>query len=192
MFKELRTLISSRPLTLTVVVLSGDRIRVCVIPQSLEGDHKKNDKVGHHKEVAKIPDVAIEALTTPLCLEGTAEELDAEMAEKLTKFSGAHGVLRGALDHAQEQIAHAVQEIEDRNKLKSKAKQVAPAGKDDKARNNKGANGQESTGNATPETPQSDTLPLEWLAPTSSSGTNKAAPETNTNPELITVREEAQ
>jgi PRTRC genetic system protein E len=189
MFKELRTLINARPLTLTVVALSGDRIRVCVIPQSLEGDKKLNDKSGHHKEVAKIPDAAIEALITPLCLEGTAEELDAEMAEKLTKFSEAHGVLRGALDHAQEQIAQAVQAIEDRNKTKSKAKQGPAAAKDSKATHDKVTNGKESDGK---ETRQSDTLPLEWIAPPSSTVTDNVASENSTQQETISEQEEPQ
>jgi PRTRC genetic system protein E len=182
MFRELRTLINSRPLTLTVVALSGDRIRVCVIPQSLEGDRKRNDKAGHHKEVAKIPDVAIEALTTPLCLEGTAEALDAEMAEKLTKFSEAHGVLRGALDRAQEEIAQAVQAIDDRNKAKSKTKPATE--KVGKASRNEAAKGQESNGKGTSH---SDTLPLEWIAPPSSS----AAQGSNENPEPSSEQEVA-
>jgi PRTRC genetic system protein E len=187
MFKQLRTLIKARPLTLTVVALEGDRIRVCVIPQSLEADKKLNEKVGHHKEVAKIPEVAIEALTTPLCLEGTAEELDAEMAEKLVKFSESHGVLRGALDRAQQEIAQAVQAIDDRSKAKFKTKQTAAAGKDDKAAHNKDAKGRDSTGEEITETCQSDTLPLEWLAPPSSS----PAQDSNTRAELVSEQEAA-
>lgn len=186
MFKELRTLIKARPLTVTVVDLGEDRIRVCVIPQSLETDKKMNDKAGHHKEVAKIPAVAIEALTTSLCLEGTAEELDAEMAEKLTKYTDAHSVLRGALDRAHEEIVQAVQAIEDRNKTKSKSKQVA-ASKDDKATRDKRANGKDTTGKATPETRESDSLPLEWLAPPSTN-----APQgSNADPKLTSEKEVA-
>jgi PRTRC genetic system protein E len=187
MFKELRTLIKTRPLTFTVVGLEEDRIRVCVIPQSVEADQKLNDKVGHHKEVAKIPDVAIEALTTPLCLEGTADELDAEMAEKLMKFSESHGVLRGALDRAQQEIAQAVQAIDDRNKTKTKAKQGAGAGNDGKAAHSKGTTDKESTGAATTETRNSDTLPLEWLAPPSTS----AVQGNNATAELVPEQEAA-
>jgi PRTRC genetic system protein E len=159
MFKELYPLIKARPLTLTVVALEGDKIRVCVIPQGLEADKKINDKVGHHKEVAKIPESAIAALTTPLCLEGTGAELDAELADKLTKFSEAHGELRGALDRAQQDIADAVKAIDERNKAKSKTK--PPAGKDD----NKEANTKDSKAKDAPDTSQSGSLPLEWIAP---------------------------
>jgi PRTRC genetic system protein E len=156
MFNELKSLISARPLTLTVVALSGDRIRVCVIPQSVDSDNKVNDKVGHHKEVAKIPEVAIKALTTPLCLEGTAEELDAEMPEKLIQFSKAHGNLRGAINFAQKEITEAVQAIEQRDKQKSKDKKPTPktgTSKDVPAK----------TDEAVSE--NSGSLPLEWCAP---------------------------
>jgi PRTRC genetic system protein E len=181
MFKELHALIKARPLTLTVVALEGDRIRVCVIPQGLDADRKINEKVGHHKEVAKIPDSAIEALTTPLCLEGTGEELDAEMAEQLIKFSEAHGVLRGAVDRAQKEIVEAVQAIEERNRAKSKSKQTA--GKDDKTAHNKGTNGSDSKGKESLETRQSDSLPLEWLAPSSSSPPQESKENQELSPE---------
>ncbi len=156
MFRELAELIKARPLTLTVVGLGEDRLRVCVIPQTLESDNKVNDKVGHHKEVAKVPEVAIKALTTPLCLEGTAAELDAEMPEKLIQFSKAHGNLRGAINAAQKEITEAVQAIEQRDKQKSKDKKStpktgtskdAPAKADDDGSKNSGS------------------LPLEWCAP---------------------------
>jgi PRTRC genetic system protein E len=185
MFRELQTLIKTRPLTLTLVALAGDRIRVCVIPQSLEADKKINDKARQHKEVSNIPDSAIDALTTPLCLEGTAEELDAEMAEKLTKYTDAHGALRGSLDRAQEEIAKAVQAIEERDKAKAKSKQTPAAGKENKSAQGKASGGKESTSEEKPETRPSDTLPLEWLAPASSSTSSDG----NANPVVNSVQE---
>lgn len=187
MFKELQTLIKTRPLTLTVVTLTGDRIRVCVIPQCLEADKKINDKARNHKEVSNIPDSAIDALTTPLCLEGTAEELDAEMAEKLTKYTEAHGALRGSLDNAQEEIANAVKAIEerDKDKAKSKSKQTSAAGKDIKSAQGKASGGKDSQAEEKPETRPSDTLPLEWLAPASSSASGSG----NTDPVANSAQE---
>ena len=179
MFRELHPLIKARPLTLTVVALDGNRIRVCVIPQGLDADKKINEKVGHHKEVAKIPESAIEALTTPLCLEGTGEELDAEMPGQLTKFSDAHGDLRGAVDRAQKEIIAAVQAIEERNKAKSKSKQ--PAGKNEKAAQDDGATSKDSKEKVSPDTNQSGSLPLEWCQPRSTN----AAQDSTVNPELI-------
>jgi PRTRC genetic system protein E len=186
MFKELQTLIKTRPLTLTLVALAGDRIRVCVIPQSLEADKKINDKARQHKEVSSIPDSAIDALTTPLCLDGTAEELDAEMAEKLTKYTDAHGALRGSLDRAQAEIAKAVQAIEerDKDKAKSKSKQTSAAGKNSKSAQGKTSGDNESTEEEKPETRPSDTLPLEWIAPPSG-----ASSGSNTDPVVNSVQE---
>lgn len=186
MFKELAVLIKARPLTLTAVALDGDKLRVCVIPQSLESDKNVNDKAGHNKEVAKIPEVAIKALTTPLCLEGTAEELDAEMPEKLTKFSEAHNVLRGALSQAQDQIAEAVKAIEDRGKAKAKPKQAS--GKDSKSTDDKANNGKTEKNDA--ESRKSDSLLLEWCVPPTATGTN-AKPE-DSNPATNPQTEEAQ
>jgi PRTRC genetic system protein E len=172
MFREIAELIKARPLTMTVVGLGEDRLRVCVIPQSLESDNSVNAKAGHHKEVAKVPEVAIKALTTPLCLEGTVEELDAEMPAKLIQFNKAHGVLRGALATAEQQIAEAVQTIEQRDKQKSKDKDKKPTSK---AGTNKDA--LEKADGAGSQ--NSGSLPLEWCAPpvstTSASDQNSGA-----------------
>jgi PRTRC genetic system protein E len=132
MFEELMPLINNRPLTLTVVPLTGGKIRVCVIPQTVDSDKNINDKAGYHKEVAKVPEVAIKALTTPLCLEGTPAEIDAEMPDQLIKFSEAHVVLQGALEHAQKEMADAVKAIEERSKSKSKPGKQAQAGSNDR------------------------------------------------------------
>ena len=83
MFIELMPLIEQRPLTITVAVLNGGRqIRVNVVPQSLEKDGKVNEKIGcsNKEKVQKVPDEAVKALTTPLSLTGTADEIDAELA----------------------------------------------------------------------------------------------------------------
>src|SRR6267143_53301 len=83
MFTELMPMIEQRPLTITVAVLNGGRrIRVNVVPQTLEKDGKVNDKI-HKDKIAEVPDEVIKALTTPLSLTGTAEEIDAELAQAL-------------------------------------------------------------------------------------------------------------
>ncbi len=156
MFKELMPVIADRPLTITVAALAEGKIRVCVIPQSQEKDGKINAKVGYQKEVVKIPESSIKALTTPLALTGTAAELDAELAEKLTSYAGSHAQLQHGISQATEEITEALKAIEERNKAKSKAKTVPPAKKDAKDQNN-----QNQTESAKPE----PTLPLHWLAP---------------------------
>ena len=101
MFTELMPLIEQRPVTITVAVLSGShRIRVNVVPKSLEKDSQINDKIGYsnNDKIAKVPDEAIKALTTPLSLTGTAEEIDAELAQALREFAESHVQLRKTVD----------------------------------------------------------------------------------------------
>jgi len=101
MFTELMSLIEQRPLTITVAVLSGtQRIRVNVVPKSLEKDSQINDKIGYSNKdkIAKVPDEAIKALTTPLSLTGTAEEIDAALAQALREFAESHVQLQKTVD----------------------------------------------------------------------------------------------
>ena len=133
MFIELMPLIENRPLTITVAALSEGRIRVNVVPQVLAKDSKVNDKIGytHKDKIAQIPESAIHALTTPLSLTGTPEEIDAELAQQLKAFVDSHVALHQSVDQAKQQIAEAVKAIEERDKARSKSKTV-PAKADDK------------------------------------------------------------
>jgi PRTRC genetic system protein E len=127
MFTELMPLIEQRPITITVAVLSGSRqIRVNVVPKTLEKDDQVNGKIGYSNEdkIAKVPGAAIKALTTPLSLTGTPEEIDAELAQALREFAESHVHLQRTVDQAKEQIAEAVKAIEEREKSKSKSKTV--------------------------------------------------------------------
>src|SRR6266481_2182932 len=136
MFTELMPLIEHRPVTITVAVLAGShRIRVNVVPKSLEKDSQVNDKVGYSSKdkIAKIPDEAIKALTTPLSLTGTPEDIDAELAQALREFAESHVQLQKTVDQAKEQIAEAVKAIEEREKSKSKSKMVTRTPVDESA-----------------------------------------------------------
>jgi PRTRC genetic system protein E len=129
MFKELLPLIENRALTITVSALGENQlIRVNVIPQALETDRQVNKKIGftNKDKVAEVPEVAIKALTTPLSLTGTAEEIDAELAQTLTNFVECHLGLQKTFDQAKEQIAEAVKAIEERDKSKHKSKVTGP------------------------------------------------------------------
>jgi len=120
MFTQLMPLIQNRPLTITVAAVSATQIRVNVVPQPTENDKKANDQVGysHNKEVAKIPDRAIQAFTTPLSLTGTPEEIDAELAQTLTKFTVLHVGLQQSFDAAAAVIRDSVKAIDERERLK--------------------------------------------------------------------------
>jgi PRTRC genetic system protein E len=140
MFTELMPLIEQRPITITVAVLSGShQIRVNVVPKTLEKDSQVNDKIGYSNKdkVAKVPDTAIKALTTPLSLTGTPEEIDAELAQALREFVESHVQLQKTVDQAKEQIAEAVQAIEEREKNKAKSKTVPRTPADEDANTSK-------------------------------------------------------
>jgi len=83
------------------------------------------------------------------------------------------------------EIAKAVQAIEERDKAKAKSKQTSAAGKENKSAQGKASGGKESTSEEKPDTRPSDTLPLEWLAPPSSSASSSG----NTDPVVNSVQE---
>jgi PRTRC genetic system protein E len=128
MFSELMPLIEQRPVTITIAVLGGsNRIRVNVVPKSLDKNNQVNDKIGYSNKdkIAKVPEEAIKALTTPLSLTGTPEEIDAELAQALRDFAESHVQLQKTVDQAKEQIAEAVKAIEERDKNRAKVKTTA-------------------------------------------------------------------
>jgi PRTRC genetic system protein E len=88
MFKELGPLLRQRTVVMILTRLEDNTIRVNVIPRKL--NESEND-----------------ALTTPLSVAGTAEELDGELPSALVQFVGAHLELRNTLESAKEQMAAA-------------------------------------------------------------------------------------
>ena len=88
MFKELGPLLRQRTVVLILTRLEDDTIRVNVIPRKL--NESEND-----------------ALTTPLSVAGTAEELDSQLPSALVQFVGAHLELSNTLETAKEQMAAA-------------------------------------------------------------------------------------
>jgi PRTRC genetic system protein E len=124
MFTELMPLIRHRPLTLTVAAVDETQIRVNIIPKPTDKDQSANKGIGysHDKEVAKIPESAITALTTPLSLTGTPAEIDAQLAKILTEFTTLHVGLQSTLNTAETAIGHAVKAIDERERLKKAEK----------------------------------------------------------------------
>ena len=129
MFRELMPLLEKRPLSITVSALSDGRIRVNVVPQRLDQDGKMNEKIGYanKEKIAAVPESAIEALTTPLSLTGTPDEIDENFSHALTHFSQSHVQLQNTLDEAGQQIAEAVKAAQERDKNKGKARPAASA-----------------------------------------------------------------
>lgn len=109
MFKELAPYLRQRAVLLTVTRLEEDQIRVNVIPQ-------------------KLKDGENAALTTPLTVTGTAEELDRDLPATLVSFVASHLQLKNTLDRAQSEMDAAAKaaQAEARNKSKSTTTKVAP------------------------------------------------------------------
>ena len=85
MFKELAPFLRQRSVLLTVTHLEEDQIRVNLIPQ-------------------KIKDGENSALTTPLSVTGTGEELDRDLPSTIVNFVSSHMQLRNTLDRAQAEM----------------------------------------------------------------------------------------
>jgi PRTRC genetic system protein E len=105
MFKELAPYLRQRAVLLTVTHIEDDQIRVNVIPQ-------------------KLKDGENAALTTPLTVTGTADELDRDLPATLVNFVSAHLELRNTLDRAKAEMDAAAKaaQAEARSKGKTTAK----------------------------------------------------------------------
>lgn len=88
MFAELMPLLRKRRLLLTVALVEGDTIRATVVPQ-------------------KSSETEDNAITTPLAITGTAEELDRELSGQLVDFVGAHLQLQSTLTTAKAEMEAA-------------------------------------------------------------------------------------
>jgi PRTRC genetic system protein E len=108
MFKELVPILRNRAVLMTATALDDDQIRVNVVPKKMkDGDN--------------------DALTTPLSVTGTAEELDADLPSTLVEFVGAHLELKNTLETAKEQMAAAAKAAKADARSKTASK-TAPAG----------------------------------------------------------------
>jgi PRTRC genetic system protein E len=110
MFKELAPYLRQRAVLLTVTNLEEDQIRVNVIPQ-------------------KIKDGENAALTTPLTVTGSAEELDRDLPATLISFVGVHLGLKNTLDRVKEEMDAAAKAAQAEARSKSKTGTSKPAPK---------------------------------------------------------------
>jgi len=149
MFKELQPLLARRSLTITVAALNDNTVRVNVIPHSRPEDTKVNEQIkySNKSEVASVPEEAIKALTTPISITGTAEEIDAKFPAILCEYVESHVQLQKTFDRASSEIAEAVKAIDERNKSKANAKTVK---KEEKSKSEE------------PKPKADETLPLWW------------------------------
>jgi PRTRC genetic system protein E len=109
MFKELAPVLRDRAVLLTVTLLDEDQIRVNIVPKKLkDGDN--------------------DALTTPLSVTGTAEELDAELSSTIVGFVGSHLQMKNTLEKAKAEMdaASKTAQAEARAKSKTAGKKDQP------------------------------------------------------------------
>ena len=101
MFKELVPILRSRAVLMTATALDDDQIRVNVVPKKMkDGDH--------------------DALTTPLSVTGTAEELDTQLAATLVGFVASHLQMKNALEKAKADMDAATKTAQAEARAKSK------------------------------------------------------------------------
>jgi PRTRC genetic system protein E len=102
MFKELAPLLRHRAVLLTISHISEDQFRVNVVPR-------------------KISDGENDALTTPVSISGTVEDLDAQLPQTLVAFVSSHLELKNTLDRAKADMDAAAKaaQTEARNKSKN-------------------------------------------------------------------------
>jgi PRTRC genetic system protein E len=101
MFKELVPILRSRAVLMTATALDDDQIRVNVVPKKTkDGDH--------------------DALTTPLSVTGTAEELDTQLAATLVGFVASHLQMKNALEKAKADMDTATKAAQAEARAKSK------------------------------------------------------------------------
>ena len=109
MFKELAPVLRDRAVLLTVTLLDEDLIRVNIVPK-------------------KLKDSDNDALTTPLSVTGTAEELDAELSPTIVGFVGSHLQMKNTLEKAKAEmdVASKAAQAEARAKSKTAGKKEQP------------------------------------------------------------------
>jgi len=115
MFKELAPLLRHRAVLFTVSHVEDDQFRVNVIPK-------------------KIADGENDALTTPVSVTGTVEDLDKELPETLLHFVSSHFELKNSLERAKTEMEEASKaaKAEARKKSGNEITKKNPAGNSSK------------------------------------------------------------
>jgi PRTRC genetic system protein E len=108
LFVQLAPLLVHRAVLITVSKLEGDHLQVNICPRQLKDGENQ-------------------ALTTPLCVTGTAAELDAELVPQISSFVASHAGLNTNLAAIEKEIAEA--EKTAREEAKKKQKVVGNGGK---------------------------------------------------------------
>lgn len=107
MFAELMPLLKERTLLITVARV-GEKVKVNVIP-------------------AKVNEGEDHALTTPLSLTGSAEELDSELGRHLASYVDSHLALGSTLAEAKAEMEAAAKVARQKGKTTQQGSKTVPA-----------------------------------------------------------------
>jgi PRTRC genetic system protein E len=113
MFQELMPLLAQRTLIVCMSRVSDDEMRVSVIPKPLKSDQPNDDA----------------ALTTPLSITGTPQELDEQLPRQLVEFVETHLGLSSNLKSAKEQMEAAAKAARETAKKSTNSKSHSGSGK---------------------------------------------------------------
>ncbi len=101
LFTQLQPLLAHRAVLITVSKLEGDQLQVNICPRQLkEGENS--------------------ALTIPLCVTGTAAELDSELVSQVSSFVASHVGLNTNLAAIKKEIAEAEKAAREEARKKQK------------------------------------------------------------------------
>jgi PRTRC genetic system protein E len=101
LFAQLVPLLAHRAVLITVSKLEGDQLQVNICPRQLKDGENQ-------------------ALTTPLCVTGTAAELDADLVPQIASFVASHAGLNTNLAAIEKEIAEAEKAAREEAKKKHK------------------------------------------------------------------------
>jgi PRTRC genetic system protein E len=102
MFKELVPLLRNRVVLMTLALVEDDNIRVSVVPKKIKED--END-----------------ALTIPVSITGTAEDLETRLGSELVRYTGSHLQLASTLVQVQAEMDAAAKAAKAEAQSKSKS-----------------------------------------------------------------------
>lgn len=108
LFTQLQPLLAHRAVLITVSKLEGDQLQVNICPRQLKDGENS-------------------ALTIPLCVTGTAAELDVDLVPQVAGFVASHVGLNTNLATIEKEIAEAEKAV--REEAKKKHKVVGNGGK---------------------------------------------------------------
>jgi PRTRC genetic system protein E len=136
MFKELTPLLRHRAVLFTVSHIEDDKFRVNVIPK-------------------KLTDGENDALTTPVSVTGTVDDLDKELPQTLLHFVSSHLELKNSLERAKAEMEEASKAVRAEARKKSGNQTTK---KDPVVLSNKPAAAQEAPAPVKAETPKAASL----------------------------------